>query len=974
MSVASALLACKVFAAELRVEENDLPRVPATEPAQAAATMQVRDGFRVEVVASEPLIASPVAMAFDENGRLYVAEMRDYSERRDERLGRIKLLEDTDGDGRFDKATVFADKLPWPTALICWDGGLFIGATPDLLYFKDTDGDGVADRRNVAFTGFGNQAARLNVQQLLNNFTWGLDNRIHGALGGNASIVTNAARPDTKPLELRGRDFSFDPRALDLSAESGGGQWGITFDDEGNKFTCSNARHLIVEMYEDRFAARNKFYSLPQPDVNVGPDSPAAEIFRISPEEPWRVLRTKWRVAGLVPGPVEGGGRASGYFSGASGLTIYRGDAFPSEYHGNAFIADCGSNLIHRKRLRREGLNFLAERAPEDARKEFLASRDNWFRPVTMANAPDGTLYVVDMYRETVEHPWSLPPELKSKLDLNSGMDRGRIFRIVPTNFAQPKLVRLGSASAEDLVKTLEHANGWHRDTAARLLCERRDTNCFPLLRELVRASESESAQLHALHTLRSLAALNEGDLRAALRASNAVVRTHALRLAAETGLVRSDDLRPLADDEDIRVRFQLALVESDSVTLVKLIQRDVENSWLRAAVLGGLGAGAADVFAALVLDGSFTEREGASEFLRESARIAGASAPWRRVALGLRLSDKSPNALALASSVAAGLEQRGTSLAAVDRPSFDQFNERARRTLRDATATETHRVEAAEFLGRSGDSQAEGALTELLSPTIPPPLQTAAITALTRRGMAGVKNIFARWPQLAPAARAKAVSLALSRRETAGVLLRAVEQGSVARTELAAADVQRLTTHSDAGLRAQAKKIFQRDNSARAEVVKKFRPALELKGDTARGRAVYQQRCASCHRAGDEGFAVGPDLASVAAGGGEKLLTSILDPNAEVAAAFVAYAVETRNGESHLGVLAGENPLAVVLKLPNGETARVLRENVLSLRGSDRSLMPEGLEEGLSAQDMADLLEFIVRVPPASRGADGGN
>ncbi len=972
MIVASALLACKVFAAELRVD--DMPRVPATEPAQAAATMQVRDGFRVEVVASEPLIASPVAMAFDENGRLYVAEMRDYSEQRDERLGRIKLLEDTDGDGRFDKATVFADKLAWPTALICWDGGLFIGATPDLLYFKDTDGDGVADRRNLAFTGFGNATTRLNVQQLFNSFTWGLDNRIHGALGGNASIVTNAARPDMKPLELRGRDFSFDPRALDLGAESGGGQWGITFDDEGNKFTCSNARHLMAEMYDDRFAARNKFYSMPPPDVSVGPDAPAAEVFRASPEEPWRVLRTKWRVAGLVPGPVEGGGRASGYFTGAAGVTIYRGDAFPPEFRGNAFIADCGSNLIHRKRLRREGLNFFAERAPDEARKEFLASRDNWFRPVTMANAPDGTLYVVDMYRETVEHPWSLPPELKSKLDLNSGMDRGRIFRIVPTNFAQPKLVRLGSASAEGLVKTLAHANGWHRDTAARLLCERRDTNSFPLLRQLARTSKSESGRLHALHTLRTLAALGEGDLRTALRDSNAVIRTHAIRLAAETGLVRSEDLRPLAGDEDLRVRFQLALVESDSVTLVKLIQRDVENSWLRAAVLGGLGAGAADVFAALVLDGSFTERKGAAEFLRESARIAGASAPWRRVALGLRVSGQSPNALALASAVAAGLEQRGTSLAAVDRPSFDQFNERARRTLRDGSAAETSRVEAVDFLGRSGDTQAQAALMELLAPATTPPLQIAAVTALARRGMAGVTNVFMHWPQLAPAARAKAVSLALSRRETSGALLRAVDQGSVARTELSAADVQRLTGHADAGLRAQAKKIFQRDNSARAEVVKKFHPALELKGDAARGRVIYQQRCASCHRAGNEGFAVGPDLMSVAAGGGEKLLTSILDPHAEVAAAFVAYTVETRNGESHLGVLAGENPLAVVLKLPNGETARVRRENVLSLRGSDKSLMPEGLEEGLSAQDMADLLEFIASMPPVSRRADGGN
>ncbi len=999
-----AALAVPAGAAELRVD--DWARVPATEPAHAAATLQVRDGFRVEVVASEPLIASPVAMAFDEQGRLYVAEMRDYSERRDERLGRIKLLEDTDGDGRFDKATVFADKLPWPTALICWDGGLFIGATPDIFYFKDTDGDGVADRRNVAFTGFGNQATRLNVQQLLNSFNWGLDNRIHGALGGNASIVTNVARPDTKPVTLRGRDFSFDPRALDFSAESGGGQWGITFDDEGNKFTCSNARHLIAEMYEDRFAARNAFYSLPPPDVNVGPDSPAAEIFRLSPEEPWRVLRTKWRVAGLVPGPVEGGGRASGYFSGASSVTVYRGDAFPPEFRGDVFIADCGSNLIHRKRLRREGLNFFAERATGEERREFLASRDNWFRPVAMANAPDGTLYVVDMYRETVEHPWSLPPELKSKLDLNSGMDRGRIFRIAPTHFSQPKIVKLGGATTEELVKTLAHANGWHRDTAARLLCERRDTNSFPLLRQLARASTSEPARLHALHTLRTLAALHENDVRAALRDSNAVVRTHALRLAAETGLARGDDLRSLASDDDIRVRFQLALVESDSVTLVKLIQRDVENSWVRAAVLVGLapppvlvqqapppaelqagalagpatGGGAcptcaaADVFAALVLDRSFTERVGAAEFLRESARIAGASAPWRRVALGLRLSEQSPNALALASAVAAGLEQRRTSLAAVDRTMFDQFNERARRTLRDVATTESNRVEAVEFLGRSGDSQAQGALMELFAPTTTPPVQLVAVTALARRGADGVTNLFARWSLLAPAARAKAVSLALGRRETAAALLRAVEQERVARTELTAADVQRLTTYSDPGLRAQAKKIFQRDSSSRAEVVKKFRPALELKGDVARGHSIYQQRCASCHRAGNEGFAVGPDLASVAAGGGEKLLTSILDPNAEVAAAFVAYTVESRNGESHLGVLASDTPAAVTLTLPNGETARVAREDVRSLRGSDQSLMPEGLEEGLSVQDLADLLEFITNVPPASRRAGGGN
>src|SRR5687767_3756293 len=376
-------MSCKAFGAELKVDDSDLPRVPATEATNAASTFQLRDGFQAELAASEPLIASPVAMAFDENGRLYVVEMRDYSERRDERLGRVKLLEDSDGDDRFEKGATFAINMPWPTAVICYDGGVFVGASPDILYLKDTNGDGTADVRQVIFTGFGSGTPKLNVQQLLNSFTWGIDNRIHGALGGNPSTVTNLMRRGARPLELRGRDFSFDPRTLDLRAESGGGQWGISFDDEGNKFICSNSRHIAVEMYEDRYAGRNRFYSMPPPDANIAVDGPAAEVFRLSPDEPWRVLRTKWRVAGLVPGPVEGGGRASGYFTGAAGVTIYRGDAFPEEFRGDAFVSDCGSNLIHRKKIRRDGLSFVAERAPDEQRKEFIASRDNWFRPVS---------------------------------------------------------------------------------------------------------------------------------------------------------------------------------------------------------------------------------------------------------------------------------------------------------------------------------------------------------------------------------------------------------------------------------------------------------------------------------------------------------------------------------------------------------------------------------------------------------------
>ena len=211
----------------------ELPRFAPVEPKDALATMKVQPGFRMELVASEPLIGSPVAICWDERGRMFVVEMRGYSEHRDEKLSRIKLLTDTNDDGVYDEAKVFADGLLWPTAIICWDGGVFVGDAPDILYLKDTDGDGKADVRRQVYTGFGTQ----NVQGLLNTFLWGLDGRIHGATSSNGGEVTLAGdngKPAAKPLSLRGRDFSFDPRnPADIRAESGGGQHGMTFDDWG---------------------------------------------------------------------------------------------------------------------------------------------------------------------------------------------------------------------------------------------------------------------------------------------------------------------------------------------------------------------------------------------------------------------------------------------------------------------------------------------------------------------------------------------------------------------------------------------------------------------------------------------------------------------------------------------------------------------------------------------------------------------
>ena len=438
--------------------------------------MIVARGFRLELAASEPEVVDPVAIAFDENGALFVVEMRDYSERRAERLSRVRRLTDEDGDGRFEKATVFLDDLAWATGIVCSQGGVIVAASPDLIYARDTNGDGVADERRVVLTGFGEGMAKLNVQALVNSLTFGPDNRIWGATAGNGGRV-NGVRID-------GADFSFDPATFAFTAETGTAQFGLTFDAGGRRFVCSNSSHLRWVALERRYVA-GRLCRPEKPLVDIPVDGPAAEVFRTSPEEPWRVVRTRWRASGAVAGIVEGGGRASGYFTSASGLVVYTGDLMPA-LTGQVFVGDVGSNLVHRKHLRETDDGPVAERDPSEAASEFLTSRDTWFRPVACANGPDGALYVIDMYREVIEHPDSLPPGLKRRIDLNSGNDRGRIYRIVPDHGAPRRRNNLGALDAAALAALTAHPNGWHRVTARRLLVERKhDLAAAPVLRSI---------------------------------------------------------------------------------------------------------------------------------------------------------------------------------------------------------------------------------------------------------------------------------------------------------------------------------------------------------------------------------------------------------------------------------------------------------------------------------------------------------
>jgi putative membrane-bound dehydrogenase-like protein len=585
----------------------ELPRIAAKEPQDALATFEVHEDFQLELAASEPLVRDPVAMAFDEKGRMFVAEMTGYSEKRDEVPGDVRLLEDTDGDGVYDKATTYADNIPWPVAVACYDGGIFVGAAPDILYFKDTDGDGVADVRRVVYTGF----KLNNVQGMLNSFNWGLDHRIHGSSSSNGGDITRPEAPGEKALALRGRDFAIDPRSMVMYPEGGGAQHGMSFDDWGRRFVCSNSDHIQLITYDDHYAARNPHLAAPGARVSIAADGAAADVFRISPVEPWRIVRTRLRVKGITPGLIEGGGRAAGYFTSATGVTIYRGDAWPEAYRGNAFIGDVGGNLVHRKTLDADGASLIARRADEG--REFIASSDIWFRPVQFANAPDGTLYIADMYRETIEHPDSLPEVIKKHLDLSSGSDRGRIYRIAPKGFKNQPLPDLGKAGNDELIALLSHRNAWRRETAARLINERQDATLAPRLAEAAARAEDELGRMTALYALTGLAKadqeLKKSALLTALSDTSAHVRQHAVLLSepylADTPALQHKLIGVAAEDLAPVLRLQLAFSlgafkHPDRAGALGALAAGAEgDSWVRFAVLSSLQEDAVAVFEA---------------------------------------------------------------------------------------------------------------------------------------------------------------------------------------------------------------------------------------------------------------------------------------------------------------------------------------------------------------------------------------
>ena len=550
----------------------DRPPSPLS-PEQERATFQLAyPDLTIELVAAEPEVMSPVAVAWDEDGRMYVAEMLDYPT--GPPGGKIKRLEGLDDKGRYRKATVFADRLPFPNGVLPWKGGVLVSAAPNIWFLKDTDGDGRADIKERVLTGFGEGNQQLRV----NGLYWGLDNWIYGANGRSSGAVHRPVDPPSKAVSISRRDFRFSPPNGAVEAIAGFSQFGLARDDWGRRFPTWNTVPLRHVVFEDRYLARNPYLAASSSVADTADPGDQGRLYPVGPP-PTTFNRE----------PVL-------FFNASCGNTVYRGDLLGGHFAGSEFVCEPLTNLVHRRKLVPHGSTFVTRRTED--KKEFLASEDPWCHPVNLATGPDGALYVVDFYRQWIEHPDFVRGYKGPPINWRNGYEHGRIWRIRPRSARLAPVAARSTAATVDLVGELSHANGWRRDTAQRLLLERRDPQALPLLRSAARCPTSPLAQVHALWTLHGLGELDDDTLRRAAGNDHPGVRENVLSLCEE-GLVKSAEWQRLtivsADHADARVRLQAALLLGSMANpealpvLFRIAAHPASDDWTRLAVLSGL-------------------------------------------------------------------------------------------------------------------------------------------------------------------------------------------------------------------------------------------------------------------------------------------------------------------------------------------------------------------------------------------------
>ena len=931
----------------------------------ALKTFAIDPAFRIEEFASEPMIADPVAMEIDEDGRIYVVQNSGYPLDTEHGLGRVWLLEDTNGDGRPDRSTLFADKLILPTGVMRWKKGVLVTDAPNVWYLEDTDGDGKADVKKAMLTGF----AFTNPQHTVNNPVYGLDNWIYLAHEGFTNAVVFADKfgdrgsdiqfgdGGGKAVKNERRNVRLRPDTHQLETTSSSSQFGIAFDDWGHLITANNSNHARHEVIASRYLARNPDLLTGSAMQDVSDHGSAAPVFAITKNPRFELLT------------------GAGIFTSACGITWFQ---------GGTVIAEPVHNLVHRDLWKQAGATFTARRARESV--EFLASTDPWFRPVNFYNGPDGALYVLDYYRRVLEHPEWTSREVYESKDIYDGNTLGRIYRIVPAaGGGSSPLPRLSKAADEDLVRMLDNPNVWWRRTAQRLLVDRKSTAAMGPL-----AKRTALGRLHALWTLDGLGKLDDSLIQEALGDSEPGVRENAIVLA-ESRLPNAKleaALSRMQGDADARVRFQL-LATLGAKASKQILSRDIEDRWVQMAALSASGEDAAPAFESAVR-AKWTQSAGRAGYFQQVCSVIGSRGRSAEMARVLSTAAAAKGEWWRSTSLdglAAGLRAKRGKLVASDTlsrlfadgdagvrhgalrlieiaglpPGEEAMLKRAMSALADRTAQAELRADALSLVALKGES-AEF-FQKFVIPGEPEAVQTAAVRALSRRkgGETG-KFLLAKWRSLTAGVRAEAGDAMVSDPERFRLLLDAIERGDLQPWTLTLRQRIQMQMNRDAAMRERARGLLAAKAGNREEIRKRYQSVVEKGGDVARGPEVFERVCAKCHKLNGKGAEVGPDLATVRNRTPDALLTDILIPSRAIAQMYESYVVETIGGGTLEGVMGQQTSTTITLVHEQGKQDVIPRSQIKEMRVSNLSAMPEDIDKEVTPAQMADLIAYLKK------------
>ncbi len=931
---------------------------------QAVKTLELTKGFSLELVASEPLVEDPINIAFDSQGRLWVVEMGDYPEK--ETGGRIKTLTDTDGDGRFDHTVEFLSDLSYPTGVLPWKDGLLISVAPDVLMARDTDGDGKADEVEKLYSGF----ALANPQHRINGFSYGLDHSLHLASGDNLGEITSLVTGDQ--VNASGHDVQIWPDRGAIAVTSGRTQYVRSRNDCGEWFGNDNSRPMFHFPIDDAYLQRN-------PAVSYSGSS--QQLFDPPVAPPVHALTSaSERFNDLF---------AANRFTSACSAIVARTPAFSADMQGHhevAFICEPVHNLVHRAVLEQEGVSYRAERSEQELDREFLRSSDPWFRPVRAVIGPDGFLYIVDMYRETIEHPEWIPESWQSQLDLYAGSDRGRIYRIRLDGMGESDR-DLASLTTTKLAEELRSPIGARRDLAQQLIIERIDEEAsdeeasdeavLAQLTEMARSDESPLARVHALSILDVLDRLDQTSLLIAMESGDACLLYVAVglcerRLASEPELLEGIARASQHDDPRVVLRSALALGQSNDSRageiLAEISSNDHLDSWLVRAI-----SSSAKPHAATILDRLLpTIREQPNQIPSElitnllvTLGDSGVDITDRYGDLFAKEDSDFLSQLKLAGSFTTALRSDGSQKAA---KMFQPLFAKAVQTVNSPDSDESVRCEALQLVGIGIQPSGRDTelLLDLLSPSAPVSVQQVAISRLLEFADAdGIERLLQKWPSMSKSVRDHCIGRVLERRKWVETLLDALENGTIRATDLSPSVRQQLSQMGSQSMRVRAERLTRLGGSEeKRELIDGYLAAIKGSADPSRGAEAFKQHCAVCHASNAQGQAIGASLNNLTDRSREALLTAILDPNRAVDPKYLSYVIRTDDDRILVGTIEDEAGQSMTLAHADGKRTTIRREEIAEMKNSGVSLMPEGLQSVLPPDVMRDLVTYLQSMP----------